>query len=90
MEERSKPSGSIPYANCHVQSPRNDPQTIKSDAIYPMEASVMDVDAVAHVVPLMCIAFPYCTSHILSVLSRKPLIIIIVRGRLCRTRMADV
>ena len=51
MEERNKPGGTVPYANGHVHSPRNDPHTIKSDAIYPMELSPEDVDALARFVP---------------------------------------
>ena len=45
MKKRNKPSGSVPYANGHDQSPRNDSHTIKSDAVYPMEMSLVDMDA---------------------------------------------
>lgn len=50
MEERNKPSGTVPDANGHVQAPRNDPHAIESDAVYPMKVSLVDVDALARVV----------------------------------------
>jgi len=90
VEERNKPSGSVPYPNGHVQSLRNYPHTIKSDAIYPMDVFFVDVDALARVVPATRIRTSLL--HILHSKRRvlEATIIIIVRGRLCRMRMVDV
>lgn len=43
-------SGTVPYGNGHTQTPRNDPHTIKSNAVHLMEVPRVDVDALARVV----------------------------------------
>jgi hypothetical protein len=63
-------------------SPQKNPHTIKSDTVYLMEQSLVDVDALVHVVPSTWV-------H-LSLLHVLPSEHCVAKARLCRTRMVDV